>query len=39
MSKQIRVADDTHERLQERGTAGDTLDDVVRQLLDATEED
>jgi hypothetical protein len=37
MGKTIVVSDATHKRLLKRGTSGDTMDDVIRQLLDATE--
>jgi hypothetical protein len=35
--KTIKIKLQTHKRLTKRGTAGDTMDDVITQLLDATE--
>jgi hypothetical protein len=34
----IKIKRETHRRLQQRGTAGDTLDSVIARLLDVTEE-
>ncbi|MGH9953223.1 MAG: hypothetical protein ACRD5J_16520 [Nitrososphaeraceae archaeon] len=36
--KSIKVRDETHKRLLKRGTAGDTMDSVITELLDITEE-
>jgi len=33
----IEVKDDTHERLSDRKSRGDSFDDIVRELLDADE--
>ena len=33
----IKIKRETHRRLQQRGTVGDTLDSVIARLLDLTE--
>jgi hypothetical protein len=33
----IKIKRDTHRRLLQRGTVGDTLDSVIARLLDMTE--
>jgi predicted CopG family antitoxin len=35
--KTIRIRLETHQRLIKRGTSGDTMDDVITELLDLTE--
>ncbi len=35
--KTIHVQDDVHKRLADRGTFGDSYNDIIKRLLDATE--
>jgi predicted CopG family antitoxin len=39
LSKLIKVKDDTYERLSNRGKKNETYDDIIRKLLDLTEDE
>jgi predicted CopG family antitoxin len=37
LTKFIRVKDETHKELSKLGTYGDSMDDIIRRLLEAQE--
>ena len=39
LTKLIKVKDDTYERLSNRGKKNETYDDIIRKLLDLTEDE
>ena len=39
MVKTIKVSDETHERIKKQGKMGDTMEDVIKDLLDKCEKE